>query len=115
MKQVGGNMAEKLTMKSLSADITSMAGEIETLRKKLAQLDRQMNRKIETATRKAVQDYLREAGMRRNQESHGPGVDAAERQRLIAEQRGFSQGDPAQDWLSAEEEVNRMLMSGDSG
>jgi len=115
-------MAEKLTMKSLSADITSMAGEIETLRKKLAQLDRQMNRKIETATRKAVQDYLREAGMRRNQESHGPGVDAAERQRLIAEaaylmaeQRGFSQGDPAQDWLSAEEEVNRMLMSGDSG
>lgn len=119
---MGGNMTEKMTMKSLSVDLQSMAGEIESLRKKLSQMERQMNRKIDTAIDKAVADYANKLEVRRNEESHGAGVDTAERQRLIAEaaylmaeQRGFIHGDPSQDWLNAEEEVNRMLLQGDSG
>jgi hypothetical protein len=57
----------------------------------------------------------------RGREGHGAGVDAAERQRLIAEaaylmaeRRGFEAGDPAQDWINAEEEVNRKLLQGES-
>jgi len=33
----------------------------------------------------------------------------------MAEQRGFDYGDPAQDWLNAEAEVNRKLLQGDAG
>ena len=107
-------MAEKLTMKSLSV-------ELEALRKKVSQLERQLNRKIDTAVQKALDEAVQKAVADRGIDTHGTGVDAAERQRLIAEaaylmaeQRGFATCDPAQDWLNAEEEVNRMLL-GDSG
>jgi len=107
-------MAEKLTMKSLSV-------ELEALNKKVSQLERQLNRKVETAVKKTLDAAIRKAVVERGRESHGTGVDAAERQRLIAEaaylmaeRRGFEQGDPAQDWLNAEEEVNRMMLQGDS-
>jgi hypothetical protein len=106
-------MAEKLTMKSLSI-------ELEALSKKVSQLERQLNRKIEAAVKKTLDDAVKEAVVERGKERHGAGVDAAERQRLIAEaaylmaeQRGFEQGDPAQDWINAEEEVNRLLLQGD--
>jgi hypothetical protein len=111
---VGGYMAEKLTMKSLSV-------ELEALRKQVSQLERQLNRKIETAVKKTLDEAIQKAVAKRGKESHGAGVDAAERQRLIAEaaylmaeQRGFEHGDPAQDWINAEEEVNRMLLQGES-
>ena len=82
-----------------------------------------MNRKVETAVKKAVDEAVKKAvAAARTRESHGAGVDAAERQRLIAEaaylmaeRRGFQTGDPAQDWINAEEEVNRMLLQGKSG
>jgi hypothetical protein len=108
-------MAEKLTMKSLSV-------ELEALRKKVSQLERQQNRKIEAAVKKTLDEAIEKVARVRGAESHGAGVDAAERQRLIAEaaylmaeRRGFEAGDPAQDWINAEEEVNRRLLHGDSG
>jgi len=108
-------MAEKLTLKSLAV-------ELEALSNKVSQLERQLNRKIETAVKKTLDDAISSAVAGRSKDGHGPGVDAAERQRLIAEaaylmaeRRGFEQGDPAQDWLNAEEEVNRMLLQGESG
>jgi hypothetical protein len=107
-------MAEKLTMKSLSV-------ELETLKKTVSQLERQLNRKIETTVKKALDESVQKALAARVKDSHGAGVDASERQRLIAEaaylmaeQRGFEAGDPTQDWVAAEEEVNRMLLQGDS-
>jgi hypothetical protein len=113
-QQGGGYMAEKLTMKSLSV-------ELEALSKKVSQLERQMNRKIETAVKKTLDEAIGEMGSGRGKEGHGAGVDAAERQRLIAEaaylmaeRRGFEQGDPAQDWINAEEEINCKLLQGES-
>lgn len=107
-------MAEKLTMKSLSV-------ELEALRKKVSQLERQLNRKIETAVKKTLDEAIEKVAGERGVERHGAGLDAAERQRLIAEaaylmaeRRGFEAGDPAQDWINAEEEVNRRLLHGDS-
>jgi predicted transcriptional regulator len=107
-------MAEKLTMKSLSV-------ELDELRKKVSQLERQMNRKIETAVKKTLDDAIKQVASERGKERYGAGVDAAERQRLIAEaaylmaeRRGFEAGDPAQDWINAEEEVNRKLLHGES-
>lgn len=114
-------MAEKLTLKALSTDLKSLSAELEAVRKKLAQMERQMNRKIDTAVSKALQEALRDAQALRGEERHGKGIDAAERQRLIAEaaylmaeSRGFDHGDPAQDWLNAEAEINRRLLQGDS-
>jgi hypothetical protein len=107
-------MAEKLTMKSLSV-------ELEALGKKVSQLERQLNRKIETAVKKTLDDAIKQVAVERGKDRHGAGVGAAERQRLIAEaaylmaeRRGFAAGDPAQDWINAEEEVNRMLLQEDS-
>jgi hypothetical protein len=107
-------MAEKLTMKSLSV-------ELEALQKKVSRLERQLNRKIETAVKKTLEEAIKKVASERGQDRHGAGVDAAERQRLIAEaaylmaeRRGFEAGDPAQDWINAEEEVNRMLLQGKS-
>ena len=110
-------MAEKLTMKSLSV-------ELEALHKQVSQLERQMNRKLDSAVKKAVDQAVKKAVAASTRESQGAGagVDTAERQRLIAEaaylmaeRRGFQPGDPAQDWLNAEEEVNRMLLEGKPG
>ena len=113
--RLGGYMTEKLTMKSLSV-------ELEALQKKVSQLERQLNRKIETAMKQTLDEAMKNAAVARGKEAHGAGVDTAERQRLIAEaaylmaeQRGFDAGDPAQDWINAEEEVNRMLLQGKSG
>ncbi len=107
-------MAEKLTMKSLSV-------ELEALQKKVSQLERQLNRKIETTVKEMLDEAIKKVASERGKERHGAGVDAAERQRLIAEaaylmaeRRGFEAGDPAQDWINAEEEVNRMLLQGES-
>jgi hypothetical protein len=108
-------MADKLTMKSLSV-------ELEALSKKVSQLERQMNSKIETSVKKTLDEAIGKMAPGRGREGYGVGVDAAERQRLIAEaaylmaeRRGFEEGDPAQDWINAEEEINRKLLHGESG
>ena len=48
--------------------------------------------------------------------SQGRPISSEERQRMIAEaayframQRGFNDGDPVNDWLVAEREINRLL------
>lgn len=107
-------MTERLTMKSLSV-------ELEALQKKVSQLERQLNRKIESAVKKTLDDVIEKVASERGTDRHGAGLDTAERQRLIAEaaylmaeRRGFEAGDPAQDWINAEAEVNRMLLQGDA-
>ena len=80
-----------------------------------------MNHKIETAVKQSLDEAIEKVAEQRGMEAHGAGVDAAERQRLIAEaaylmaeRRGFETGDPAQDWINAEAEVNRRLLNGES-
>ena len=108
-------MAEKLTLESLSV-------ELEALSSKVSRLEQQMNRRIETTVKKLLDEALEKRASGDGREGFAAGVDAAERQRLVAEaaylmaeQRGFEQGDPEQDWIDAEEEINRRLLHGESG
>jgi hypothetical protein len=104
-------MAEKLTMKLL-------AEELDTLRKQLTKLETRFERKLETALEKAAEKLKSRLdsgeGLR-----HGRAVDVDARRRLIeqcaylrAERRGFVGGDPHQDWLDAEMEVDALLLQG---
>ncbi|MGD2137515.1 MAG: DUF2934 domain-containing protein [Gammaproteobacteria bacterium] len=102
-------MAEKLTLKKLS-------DELEAVRAQLQALERRLERKIEAAVTAAV------TGMTSGKASSGlaegqPGIDAEQRQQLIAEQayliaeqRGFQGGDPCRDWVEAEKRVNDILL-----
>ncbi len=104
-------MAEKLTMKIL-------AGELETLRARVQELELQLEQKLETTLEKAV-SRLKSRVETRQGHTAGAGVDTHERQHLIAEtaylkaeQRGFKGGDPEQDWKEAEAEIDRLLLQG---
>ena len=102
-------MTERLTLKKLS-------GELEILRQQVLELQQQLEHKIEATLDKAV------ASLGSGIESptapeHGASIDTEHRKRLIAEeayliaeQRGFQGGDPAQDWAQAEKQVNHRLM-----
>ena len=102
-------MMEKLTLKKLS-------GELETLRTRVLELEQQLERKLKTTLDKAVAKL----GTRiepTNLPEHGTSIDTEHRQQLIAEeayliaeQRGFQGGDPAEDWARAEKQVNHRLM-----
>ncbi len=109
-------MAEKLTMKA-------MAGELDLLRKRLRELEKGFEHKLENALEHAAEKLKA-----RNESSdgptvriqgHGSAVDVDARRRLIAEyaymlaeQRGFSGGSPEQDWFEAEREVDQLLLQG---
>ncbi|MGB5443713.1 MAG: DUF2934 domain-containing protein [Gammaproteobacteria bacterium] len=102
-------MTEKLTMKKL-------AGELETLRKQVLDLEQQHEHKLKVALEKAIA-RLGVGTEPTNLPEHGISIDAGHRQRLIAEEayliaerRGFQGGDEAQDWASAEKEINHRLM-----
>jgi hypothetical protein len=109
-------MAEKLTMKALSE-------ELETLRKRLHKLETRFERKLEEALEKAS-DVLKARiekteGPVLRMPGHGGAVDVNARRRLIeqcaylrAERRGFAGGDPVQDWLEAEMEIDQLLLQG---
>ena len=110
-------MAEKLTMKVLSE-------ELETLRKRLHKLETRFERKLEDALEKAS-DVLKarveraEALPALRIQGHGGAVDVHARRRLIehcaylrAERRGFVGGDPVEDWLEAEMEIDQLLLQG---
>jgi hypothetical protein len=109
-------MAEKLTMKALSE-------ELETLRKRLRKMETEFERKLESTLEK-VTDRLKariEAvqGQPLHVQRHGAAVDTGARRRLIAEtaylraeRRGFSGGNPDDDWLEAEREVDQLLLEG---
>ncbi len=109
-------MAEKLTMKLLS-------GELEGLRKRLREFETGFERKLENAMEiateklKARVEASEGAGIR--VQGHGGAVDVDTRRRLIAEcaylraeRRGFSCGNPEQDWLEAEMEIDQLLLQG---
>ena len=100
---------EKLTLKKLS-------GEMETLRTRVLELEQQLERKLKTTLDKAVAK-LGSRTEPTNLPEHGTSIDTEHRQRLIAEEayliaerRGFQGGDPAEDWASAEKQVNHRLM-----
>ena len=102
-------MTEKLTLKKLS-------GELGTLRTRVVELEQQLKHKLKTTLDKAVAKL----GSRvepTNLPEHGTSIDTEHRQRLIAEEayliaerRGFQDGNPAEDWARAEEQINHRLM-----
>jgi hypothetical protein len=110
-------MAERLTMKDLSEELNG-------LRKQLRELERQLENKIESTLEKAVEKLqtrieVSRAAREQITPVHGTGVHVDERQRMIAEEaylraerRGFTSGDPAQDWIEAEIEIDRRLLEG---
>jgi Protein of unknown function (DUF2934) len=105
-------MAEKLTMKLLSE-------ELETLRKQLVKMETRFERKLESALEKATEKLKSRLDSTAGQARHGRAVDVDARRRLIAqcaylraERRGFVGGDPAQDWLDAEMEIDQLLLQG---
>jgi len=109
-------MAERLTMKTLSA-------ELETLRKRLHKLETSFEHKLESVLEKAseaLKSHLEQAeGSVLRIQGHGGAVDVNARRRLIeecaylrAERRGFVGGDPQQDWLEAEMEIDQLLLQG---
>lgn len=102
-------MTERLTLKKLS-------DELETLRAQVLELEQRLEHKIEAALDKAVAGLDSRTGPT-NLPKHGISIDTEHRQRLIeqeayliAEQRGFQSGDPAEDWARAEQQVNHRLM-----
>lgn len=102
-------MVEKLTLKKLS-------DELGTLRSQMQDMERRLERKIDAAVEAAVTGLNPGAAAGANAGGL-VGVDAEQRQQMIAEQayliaelRGFQGGDPCQDWREAEQRVNAMLM-----
>ena len=102
-------MAEKLTLKKLS-------GEMEALRTRLQEMELQLKRKLETTLGKAAAKLKSKIDPTRVPE-HGLSIDAEARQQLIAEEayliaekRHFQDGDAAEDWARAVEQVNHRLM-----
>lgn len=107
MTKAGGG---KLTMKNLS-------GEMEALREQVRTLELQLERKLESSLEKAAEKLRSRADAARRKGESGAAVDTATRRQMIAEiaylraeARGFTGGDPQQDWVEAENEVNRILM-----
>jgi hypothetical protein len=105
-------MAEKLTMKLL-------AEELDTLRKQVSKLETRFERKLESALEKATEKLKSRLDSSEGRGQHGRAVDVDARRRLIAEcaylraeRRGFVGGDPAQDWLEAETEIDQLLLQG---
>jgi len=109
-------MAEKLTMKVLSE-------ELQTLRKRLRRIETEFERRLETALEKATERLKARNELAQGRlpgvQQHGAAVDTGARRRLIAEtaylraeRRGFCGGDPDEDWLEAEREVDRLLLEG---
>ena len=105
-------MAERLTMKLL-------AEELDTLRKQLSKVEKRFERKLEGALEKATEKLKARIDDGGLHVQYGPAVDADARRRLIeqcaylrAERRGFAGGDPRQDWLDAEMEIDQLLLQG---
>ena len=103
-------VSEKLTMKSLS-------GEMESLRAQVRELELQLERKLESSLEKAAEKLKSRVESTRRKGLSGAAVDAETRRQMIAEiaylraeARGFAGGNPEQDWLEAEKEINRLLM-----
>jgi len=107
-------MAEKLSVKALTA-------ELETLRTRVQDLELDFERKLEQALENAagklksrIEDAERQTAAARLRDTL---FDPAQRRAMIAEaayvraeRRGFRGGNPEQDWLQAEIEVDRLFL-----
>ena len=107
-------MAQKLTMKFL-------AGELDVLRDRLQEMELDFERKLEKTLEIATDKLKSRIETMQARPAGNPpvtaGIDTEARQRLIgqtayliAERRGFQGGNPEQDWLDAEKEVDNMLL-----
>lgn len=96
-------MAKRLSLKGLNE-------EIDSLRRQVLSLERQVEQKVGSAFGSAL------ARLRGGPAALPRGVTPEMRHRMIAEAawyraeaRGFEGGDPDQDWLEAEREIDRRL------
>ena len=102
-------MAEKLTMKKLSE-------ELEQLRTQMQELEARLENNFESKLAQVL--AAAKATPQPTSKAVSPaGIDTEQRQRmitqeayLIAERRGFQEGDPSQDWIEAERLVDFRLM-----
>ena len=102
-------MAEKLTMKKLSE-------ELEQLRTQMQELEARLENNFESKLAQVL--AAAKATPQPASKAVSPaGIDTEQRQRmitqeayLIAERRGFQEGDPSQDWIEAERLVDFRLM-----
>jgi len=103
-------MAEKLTMKKLSE-------ELEQLRSQMQELEVRLERSFETRLASVLAAAKSAPQPTSKAVPPAGGIDTEQRQRmitqeayLIAERRGFQEGDPSQDWIEAERLVDFRLM-----
>ena len=97
-----------------------LSKEIDTLRTRVLDLEKDFERKLEQALEKATEKMKTRISKSSASSPAGhAGVDAQTRYRMIAEaaylraeRRGFSGGDPEQDWVEAEREVDEALLHG---
>jgi hypothetical protein len=101
-------MSDKLTLEKLSRERDTLWGRIR-------ELELTISRKLGTTLKNTTRKF------RRQPEAGGDAavISNDRRRRLIeltayckAERRGFVGGDPEQDWLEAEREVDRLLLGG---
>jgi len=106
-------MAEKMTIEKMSVEMDILWGRIKELELSLSQ---KLENTLKNTTRKLKRySATEDAGL------GGMVISNKIRHELIqltayhkAESRGFSDGDPEQDWLEAEEEVDRLLLGGEA-
>ena len=104
-------MAEKMTIEKMSA-------EMDILWKRIKELELTLSRKLEDALKGTTRKLKRQ--LTTDHDGLGSMVISKKiRRDLIeltayhkAERRGFTGGDPEQDWLEAEQEVDRLLLGG---
>ena len=105
-------MAEKMTLDKMTVEMDVLWG-------RLKELELTLSRKLETSL-KSTARKLRQSLSGKTDFNFDKLVISNEiRQELIqltayfkAEQRGFADGDPEQDWLEAEAEVDYLLLEG---
>jgi hypothetical protein len=106
-------MAEKLTIEKMSVEMDILWGRIK-------ELELTLSRKLENTLKSTTRKLKRQLSA--DNEGLGSMVISNKiRHELIqltayhkAESRGFISGDPKQDWLEAEQEVDRLLLGGQS-
>jgi hypothetical protein len=106
-------MAEKMTIEKMSM-------EMDVLWSRIKDLELSLSQKLENTLKNTTRKLKRQQGA----EGSGMGsmvISNKIRRELIqltayhkAESRGFTGGDPEQDWLEAEKEVDQLLLGGEA-
>ena len=107
-------MTEKMTMENMSVEMDILWGRIK-------ELELTLSRKLEDALRNTSRKLKHQLEAERETAPGTMVISNQIRRELIeltayhkAEQRGFCNGDPVDDWLQAEKEVDRLLLGGQS-